>query len=135
MREDTTETVPEVPDTVDAEVLLTMLQTWMAILARAIRKNTAQEMCEATRMILGISSVLNAYYPGNWTASLANQTMELFRTAIARISDLPQGTEAACQYKHYRANVDARYRDLVELTPKWMKAIASEAGLESTVKD
>jgi len=62
--------------------ILEMYSEWMDKLERAIAESLGEEQCEATRMVLGIGSVMHAYFEGAWQPERAQRAYRAFKEAL-----------------------------------------------------
>lgn len=101
-----------------------MLFEWIHNLEKTIQKKQCVEICEATRMVVSIASIVNAYHPKIWTKEIEKKVIHLLKDSLHFFDDIlekgeiPDGeTLVNCQY--YQRNIEERYQSLKQVIPIW----------------
>lgn len=100
--------------------ILLMIDHTLEELEDAVERSVFAAIDENTRMILCLGEILNAYYPGAWTAKLALKAIHGFEAALTRTKGSIEGTRVfARQRKSCLHNVGIRLRVLKRKMPDW----------------
>ena len=95
---------------------------WTKKLDSAVAAKDGKAICEATRMVWSIGSILQAYFPGTFPSDVGERLVERFENALACIEErieedrYPDGDNF---YPLYLRNVADRLGNLRDLIPKW----------------
>jgi hypothetical protein len=96
--------------------LMAMLREWLGILRDAIDQGNGKTMCEASRMVLSVLSILLAYHPDLDIAEYEQKALAYFKDSLAQLaSDIRDGGNTSELNNLYRRNIVHRLRTLEDL--------------------
>ena len=100
----------------DVEKMLSMLREWSDTLREGIALGNGKAMCEASRMVLSVMSLLWAYHPEEFTKERSTEVQTLFEESLARIAaDQTQDRNLDEQFDMYERNIGERLETLKKL--------------------
>lgn len=93
-----------------------ILHDWLKKLEEAIAVHNGEGMCEASRMVVSICSILWAYYPQGFTEELRERVQTSFKEAVSCITNaLEEGQDPDGYYNLYKRNISERLQTLEQL--------------------
>lgn len=93
-----------------------MLDEWLRKLEEANSLHNGEAICEASRMVISICSMLWAYHPDGFTKEVQDRARMLLQEGVSFISsDIEESRGQDGYYALYKRNVAARLQTLEEL--------------------
>jgi len=106
--------------------LLRAYEEWCTKAENDLQFRRARGLCETTRMLLGIMSLLDAYFPHAVTREQYDRVEDLFERALACVTEqMDAGIDPDGCCDLYQHNIEDRIADLKELI-KARDAVAIE---------
>ncbi len=101
---------------IEKQNLSCMLHDWLKKFEEAVSVHNGERMCEASRMVIGVCSLLWAYHPDEFTDEVRGRAQMLLEEAVSCISsDIKEDREKDEYYGMYERNISKRLQTLEEL--------------------
>ncbi len=95
--------------------ILAMYVEWFGKLDNAITCDLGREMCETSRMLIGVLSILQGYFPEEYTEKVRKDSLALFDGAISQLSkNIQEKRDEEGNDALYKRNISMR-RETLEM--------------------
>ena len=98
---------------IDDKEVLTMYEECFHKLEEACKRNLGREMCEASRMLIGVLSILQGYFPEIYTKKRREDSLALLDNVITQLTeDIRNGRDEEGHTALYKRNIVMRRETL-----------------------
>jgi hypothetical protein len=109
------------------EVLLDMFNEWVDELDNSIQGREGKRVCEATRMLLSLLSMLHAYFPYVVTPEMCRVAEDCIARGLEYVAhELEGGNNPDGYYDLYRDNIEDRLSTIRHLLGSWFAATSDK---------
>jgi hypothetical protein len=102
-----------------SEELLEILNEWQDKIIGAIDQKSGKLLCESTRMIVSVLSILVAYFPNSLTVEIWNTATEYITDALKCTNELEKWYDPEQCSDLYNRNIQIRAEDFKRLKETW----------------
>jgi hypothetical protein len=105
-------------ESISSTDVIELIEEQLANINTAIKNKNGRELCELSRIALGITTILADFFPHALTFTIINNVIEHFGEALGYVdTELKRGNDPDKCYALYKSNIEDRLKALRRLQP------------------